>query len=384
MLQWQSTLWKDILPADLIRNYIFLRARREAHDADALYKAYWSSFDDEFWREEIKQGRLKRPRSDLFIQHLLASRQARDIPIKHLYVEYRHWSESVETSMDVPAELELLSEQGVAYRRLLDPEDDDPVAPLAAFLRTFEVGTLYPLVLGFFETNPSDEEWQKVTQYLESFIVRRAVCEMTTKNYNRLFLSVLRSLRNSEFSAQKLYELLSSQTGESGLWPDDARFKEGILQREVYHSLGSARLVHIFSRLNDCYASNKSERLSFKEKPTVEHIMPQKWIKHWPLPNGEKGVESLDLLFAEDDDERARLTRQRDRYVNRLGNLTILSHGLNSAQSNLNWPEKRPELMKHSLLPLNQPLAEKDHWNEEEIDKRGSELFLHAKNIWQR
>jgi uncharacterized protein with ParB-like and HNH nuclease domain len=78
-----------LLPADLLRNYIFLRAGKEKDaDVEALYEKYWRGFDDEFWRKDVKQGRLLRPRSDLYMQHFLASRQTRDIPIKHLYVEY--------------------------------------------------------------------------------------------------------------------------------------------------------------------------------------------------------------------------------------------------------------------------------------------------------
>ena len=65
---------EPLLPADLLKNYIFFRANREKIDVDAAYKKYWSRFDDEFWRQEVKQGRLTRPRSDLFMQHFLSSR----------------------------------------------------------------------------------------------------------------------------------------------------------------------------------------------------------------------------------------------------------------------------------------------------------------------
>jgi hypothetical protein len=81
---------EPLLPADLLKNYIFLRASRDKLDIDATYKKHWAHFDDEFWRQEVKRGRLTRPRSDLFMHHFLSSRQGQDIPIKHLYVEYRH------------------------------------------------------------------------------------------------------------------------------------------------------------------------------------------------------------------------------------------------------------------------------------------------------
>jgi hypothetical protein len=76
---------EPLLPADLLRDYIFLRAARTGQDAESLYEEHWAPFDDPFWREEVKQGRLVRPRSDLFMQHFLASQVSEDVPIKHLF-----------------------------------------------------------------------------------------------------------------------------------------------------------------------------------------------------------------------------------------------------------------------------------------------------------
>jgi hypothetical protein len=82
---------EPLLPADLLRNYIFLRAARLGEPQDSLYNEYWRKFDDEFWRKEERQGRLSRPRSDQFLQHFLASRRVRDVPVRHLFVEYKFW-----------------------------------------------------------------------------------------------------------------------------------------------------------------------------------------------------------------------------------------------------------------------------------------------------
>ena len=84
---------EPLLPADLLRNYIFLRAARNNEPVEELYEKYWKRFDEPFWRKEVKQGRLLRPLSDLFIQHFLASQKTYDIPIKHLFVEYKYWIE---------------------------------------------------------------------------------------------------------------------------------------------------------------------------------------------------------------------------------------------------------------------------------------------------
>ncbi len=73
-----------LLPADLLRNYVFLRATRRGEAAEKLYERYWSGFDAPYWQEIVSQGRLNRPRSDLFIQHFLSTQKTTDIPIGHL------------------------------------------------------------------------------------------------------------------------------------------------------------------------------------------------------------------------------------------------------------------------------------------------------------
>jgi uncharacterized protein with ParB-like and HNH nuclease domain len=136
---------EPLLPADLLRNYIFLRARREKLDIGITYEKYWTRFDDEFWRKEVKQGRLTRPRSDLFMQHFLASQQGQDIPIKHLYVEYRHWIEKAKPFANVEAELSSLANQRENFRRIIAPSKDDVIYELCSFLDAYDIRTVYPL-----------------------------------------------------------------------------------------------------------------------------------------------------------------------------------------------------------------------------------------------
>lgn len=375
---------EPLLPADLLRNYIFLRASRELPDVEAAYNKYWSGFDDEFWREEVKQGRLTRPRSDLFMQHFLASRQGQDIPIKHLYVEYRHWVETTKPFANVTAELESLARQRDHFRRIISPGQDDPIYELCTFLESYDIRTAYPLLLILLDASFNEAQWAEVSAILESYLVRRAVCNLTTKNYNRIFLSLTKALQKGDSTPAQLRATLLAQTGDSGVWPDDAAFREGWLQQRAYNILNNARLVHLLRRLNQTYMSSKSEAVAFTSAPTIEHIMPQSWQENWPLSDGSDGMTLTELLEAPENDKRAVATRKRDGVVQTLGNLTILSSGLNAAQSNLDWAKKRPEMMKHSLLPINQSLLETKEWNEEAISLRGQELFSRAVQIWKR
>jgi len=375
---------EPLLPADLLRNYIFFRANREGLDIEAIYQTYWARFDDEFWREPVKQGRLFRPRSDLFMQHFLASRQGQDIPIKHLYVEYRHWLERTNPFPNVTAELSALASQGDDFRRIISPQQNDVVYSLCSFLEAYDIRTAYPLLLALMDAKLDDAGWMEMSLTLESYLLRRAVCNMGTKNYNRIFLSLARNLRRDGFNAVRLNELLHAQTGESGLWPDDAKFREAWLHKPLYGPLNSPKLVHLYGRLNQTFMSSKSENLVFATPPTVEHIMPQDWRDNWPLPDGTKGLSFSELFDALESDPRAEATRTRNVAVQTLGNMTILSSGLNSAQSNSAWDQKRKEMAKHSLLPINQgPLAAAT-WDETGILRRGEELFTRAQQVWGR
>lgn len=376
---------EPLLPADLLRNYIFLRASREGLNVEIAYNQYWSRFDDEFWRTEVKQGRLTRPRSDLFMQHFLASQQGADIPIKHLYVEYRHWLERARPFPDVKSELEILARQGDHFRRIISPSLGDVIHPLCIFLESFDIRTAYPLLLAMMDANLSSEDWAQVSRVLESYLIRRAVCNLGTKNYNRVFLSLTRALRRDGFSAPSLKSALLAQGGESGEWPTDASFREAWLHKPLYGLLNNPRLVHLLGRLNQTFMSSRSEALVFGQQPSIEHIMPQGWHKTWPLPDGSPGIDYLDFADPTEEDEvRAQATRKRDVAIQTIGNLTLLSTALNSAQSNLPWDQKRPEMARHSLLPINQRLLQTPVWDEDAILSRAKELFERALVIWPR
>lgn len=375
---------EPLLPADLLRNFIFLRAARRGEPQETLYKEYWQRFDDPFWRVEVKQGRLLRPRSDLFMQHFLASRQTVDIPIKHLFVEYKFWIERQQPFATVKDELATLSRQGEDFRRIIEPKKDDVLYSLATFLDTFDIRTAYPLLLTLLDARIDESQWKAISVTLESYLLRRSVCGLTTKNYNRIFLTLTRSLRRNGVTPGKLATLLTQQAGESTEWPTDEAFRDAWRTRHVYQTLNNPKVVHILNRLNDTYLGTKMETISIEGALTVEHILPQQWTEHWPLLDGVKGMTSKELWDADLTDPRVEATRKRNAALQTFGNLTILTRQLNSAASNSAWVEKKPELLRHSLLPINQRLHDVAVWDEAAIERRSEELFQRAAKLWPR
>lgn len=167
---------EPLLPADLVRNYVFLRATRQGEDQERLYQEFWRTFDDPFWATEVRQGRLSRPRSDLFLQHFLASRLATDIPIRHLFVEYKYWIEQDKPYSSVREELAAVNRHGIAFRRMMEPSTADVLYPLSRFLDIFDMSTAYPLLLSLVDSGLKPEHWTELGIILESYILRRGVC----------------------------------------------------------------------------------------------------------------------------------------------------------------------------------------------------------------
>lgn len=374
---------EPLLPADLLRNYVFLRAARQGEGQEELYNEYWRRFDDPFWRHEVRQGRLSRPRSDLFMQHFLASRQTRDIPIKHLFVEYKYWIEKVRPFSTVRDELATLARQGEDFRRIIAPAKDDLLYPLANFLEVFDVRTSYPLLLAVLDAKLPDQEVCAISKILESYLLRRAVCGLTTKNYNRVFLQLTRALGRSPTVAI-VQESLSELTGESAVWPNDEMFRTAWMETHAYQTLNNPKIVHILRRLSDAYLGAKSELLSIDGPLTVEHLLPQTWMEHWPLQDGSKGMSAKELWEAEPGDARAEATRRRNAMLQTLGNLTIITQPLNASVSNSEWKIKKTELLKFALLPITQQLHAVEVWDETAIENRGKELFRQALAIWPK
>jgi hypothetical protein len=181
---------------------------------------------------------------------------------------------------------------------------------------------------------------------------------------------------------ENLAALLAEQGGESTEWPSDQAFKEAWRSRHVYQTLNNPKIVHIFKRLNETYVSHKMEGVAIEGPLTVEHLLPQQWTEHWPLPDGSKGMTTQELWDTDPEDQRAAATRKRNAALQTFGNLTVLSQPLNSAASNSSWTSKRPELLRHSLLPINQELQSADSWDETAIERRGDSLFDRAAELW--
>ena len=135
-----------------------------------------------------------------------------------------------------------------------------------------------------------------------------------------------------------------------------------------YRKIKRTKLRMILEALDDAHRSSKSEIDRIEKTLT----MPSQWEKNWPLAS-VRGNFPHDLA-----------TERRDEYVNKIGNLTLLTRSLNPSISNGPWLRKRQEILKHSAINMNRHFLEIEVWDEAAIDKRTKDLFRHALKIWPR
>lgn len=378
---------EPLLPTDLMRNFVFQRAYREKRvegdkTPDDLYNEYWLPFDHHFWRREEKQGRLKRPRVDLFFQHFLAMKKATDINVGRLYHDYKIWIETEKPFACVEDELQDTVHFAGVYRKLITPEEPSELSNFAGMLNVFDVKTITPLILFIHgEAGLQGGQLAQALRSLESFLIRRAVCGLTTKNYNRLFLQLVEGLRGTDDVAGALRTALLKGEGDAVVWPDDSAFSLAWMVRGLYQDMPSIRMQFILKRIEQAKRSAKNEDVHIRSALTIEHVMPVKWEAHWPFSDGRIAKSALERLLESEPDPDA---ERRDRFLHTIGNLTLLTQPLNSSLQNGGWSVKQPELTKQSALALNREFLDYQKWDEEAIENRGRELLTHALIVWPR
>lgn len=384
---------QPLLPSDLIRNLIFMQATGEENNR--LYADYWHHFDDDradepddkgenrFWHIEERQGRLTRQRIDLFIFHYLTMRTEKDIRIGHLFREFRDWhADSADSNEQLLIDLKQMSGH---FRRIIEPDGSTRLGAFARRLRSLDTSTVHPLLLflASIEQKPGkDAEVNRAIGYLESFLIRRFMCELTPKNYNRFFLGVLKHAKEAHRAeaasvADAIRDELTRSKEDTARWPHDDEFEEGWCWRKLYVQSRPDRAVMILSALELAMRNAKNEDVSLPSGLTVEHLLPQNGaLSDYPYAPDEE--------YERDEDET--VEEGRDDMMHTVGNLTLLTGPLNSSVSNGRWSMKVPAIVEDSDLRLNAWLRNEppNAWHEGSIWDRSERLFEHAKLIWPR
>jgi len=75
----------QLTAADLIKNFIFQRLLETGTNVEDAYQRNWKEFETGFWETEISVGRLRYPRSSIFLNHWLIARTGEEVVTREVF-----------------------------------------------------------------------------------------------------------------------------------------------------------------------------------------------------------------------------------------------------------------------------------------------------------
>ena len=364
-----------LLQSDLVKNMVLFEAGKTgiASDSDDAVRLW--GLTDNWWRKEIRQGRLRRPRIDVFLNYWMVMRKCKEVKANEVFSEFSdYYKEEGRPIEDIASDIGRVAE---FYRSLEEAALPDMVTFLYRW-RVMQAGVLTPVLLWLLSSDVSRPQLKKSLRALESYLVRRMICRMTTtKNYNRLFFVLLDSLRTAgaERAGDTIVRCLGDQNSEVSIWPNDQQIADAFVNQPLYRQLPRGRLRILLEGMEEELRTDKAESDSVPRNLTIEHIMPQQWRENWGLQQVPSSLEVESEIEA---------TERRNSLIHSIGNLTLVNEKLNPALSNAPWEEKRAGLDEHTTMFLNKDLiaGAPDVWDEAAIAERAKRLSRVAARVW--
>jgi hypothetical protein len=222
---------------------------------------------------------------------------------------------------------------------------------------------------------------------IESWVIRRTLLRATTKDVNRFMVAILKALDrvSAAEAGNKIRRYLSEQTAETRVWPTDAELIANLPEAKLYGNIRQGRLRVVLGAVEQ-HLRDQSKMYESVQLPAgleIEHVMPRGWRTHW---NTEPPMSP--------DDAAA-----RDKRIDTIGNLTLVTKSLNSSLSNRPWTDseavglneggkpdkgKRSLLDEFSLLVLNKEVI-KEHvesWTDDDIIARSKHVAAAICAVW--
>ena len=356
--------------SDLVKNTVMYEA--DVIDDPDKARQLWGMFNDEWWRQNTSEGRYNRIHIDRFLNYWIIMRKSKDVTANRVAAEFRIYIET----KNKPGEQSPIEHVAADIRnagKIYQDLEELRVPGYETFLtriKGIELGVITPVLLWLYASKISPEQLRRSIDALESYVMRRMLCGFQSQGLNKVFISLLEKLgsHNVEHADDIIVNYLHSQNVENRWWPNDRTVHQSLTTSALKGKDARKKMVLVAIEMK--LRTDKSEPLGATDKLTVEHIMPKKWEKNWPIP-----TDVLDRTEAEEE---------RKESIKNIGNLTLTTGKLNASLSNGPWTEKREALRKHSSLFLNKTLLDDvaDVWNETAILKRSACLAETIMQIW--
>ncbi len=341
----------DLSQADLIRNYVLMGQPPKLQKE--IYTNFWHPLEQSFPAED-------QDRFDRFMRDYLTMKTGQIPKIDRVYESFKTLAQSSGLpAADLVADVYQHSKNWV--RLAFDRAEDPALRNAIADLSQLKVDVAYPFLLEVMDDHEqatiTDTDLVAVVRLVESYVFRRALAGIPTNILNKTFAALAREIDKDNYRESLRAALLLKES--YARMPTDEEVRSALLVKDVYN----------FRSRN--YLLRKLENRDRKElvdvdSYTIEHVLPQ----------------NPDLPLKWQEELGPDWKTVQEKYLHTLGNLTLT--GYNPELSDRPFREKLTMKggFRDSPLRLNHYLAQLEHWNEEEIQKRAAQLADQALQIW--
>ena len=159
-------------------------------------------------------------------------RTGENVTTKRVAAKFREYIEDKKLPIeDVAADI---GKAGEIYRNI----EENKLPGIESFLqriKTMEIGVIMPPLLWIYTQDISNEERQKAVRSLESYLVRRMLCNLGSQGLNRFFIEMVIDLENNKQKpvGEVIIDFLNEPQIENRIWPDDLKVKGYLTTRSM-------------------------------------------------------------------------------------------------------------------------------------------------------
>ena len=349
----------NLSEGDKIRNYILMGLPNDQQTK--FYEKYWNRIES-YTDYDVSS----------FVRDYLSIKQQSTPNMNSVYPTFKKYVEDAEVA-DIEPLLKDLLEYAKRYAFLIKGgHSDERLNSCIYRLNRLSTSVTRPFLLEVIRLSESGaltaDELIEVFHFTESYLFRRAICDLPTNALNKIFLLLHREIirfdgDESHYVEKFKYALLSKR--ERTRFPSDEEFAECMSTRNIY-GMNPKNKLYLFERLENSETSETKDVWGHLDRGeySIEHIMPQHLTAAWIVSLGDN-YEAI-----------------HTNWLHRLANLTLTAY--NSRYSNSPFVEKRdmPHGFKDSGLRINQWVGRKEQWGLPELEERDQLLKNTVIGIW--
>lgn len=372
-----NSLGVNLTTAELLKNHLF--DERNLGKYEELWEPVFDKDAEciDFWSQSLLKGRNKQKNIEAFFNAFLqikvhdssfnisSDEKNEYSKISTLFSSYKKFIEKYykEREFDFVEELVRYAQ---IYKETFSPNiiersltNKSGIDRINFIIFTTDSTTLIPFVMYVIKNIKEKIERDKIFEYLEAYLLRRIICQSSSKNYSDLFSENLINANIKKVG--ELVEYINMKEASNALaMPKDVDVLRSC--KEIKYTNNNRALAILYLLESKMWNNRlRTTQLLPYNSYTLEHLMPQKWENNWPLPEG--GDEN-----------------ERNHKIKTIGNFTMITQRLNAKIGNGAWATKLVGRNNDGLKAYARDLSTLEdflklsNWNESEIEKRSEWL----------